>query len=71
MNGKGVDVPAGATIAQALESFDPAEAALVRAGDKLVTDSRGLPADPQSIVFSGAIFRLVRARAAGDELTDN
>jgi hypothetical protein len=66
-----VDVPAGATIEQALESFDPAEAALVRAGDKLVTDSRGLPADPQSIVFSGAIFRLVRARAAGDELTDN
>jgi hypothetical protein len=71
VNGKGVDVAAGATIAQALESFDPAEAALVRAGDKSVTDSRGLPADPQSIVFSGAIFRLVRARAAGDELTDN
>jgi hypothetical protein len=71
VNGKGVDVAADATIAQALESFDPAEAALVRAGEKVITDSRGLPANPQSTVFSGAIFRLVRARSSGDEPTDN
>jgi hypothetical protein len=66
-----VDVAADSTILQALDSFDPAEAALVRAGEKLITDSRGLPTDHQSTVFSGAIFRLVRARAVGDEPTDH
>jgi hypothetical protein len=58
----GVDVPPGATAIDAVEAFDPAIAAAVRDGQKILTDSRGLPIDSASALQSGAIFRLIPKR---------
>jgi hypothetical protein len=66
VNGRGLDVPSGASILDAVEALDPAEAAAVREGEKVITDSRGLPAEPGGRVYNGAIFRLVKARGAAD-----
>jgi len=64
----GVDVPASATALEAVEAWNRDEASAVKQGERLITDSRGLPADPDSVVHNGAIFRIVRARssASGD-----
>ena len=66
-DGVGVDASAGATVLEALERAKPEEAAAVRAGERLITDSRGLPAEPSATVYGGAIFRLVRARSRGND----
>ena len=62
INSTGVDVPAAATALEAVESWNPTEAAAIGTGERMITDSRGLPADPGSAVHNGAIFRIVRAR---------
>jgi hypothetical protein len=58
----GVDVPRGATALDAVSAFDPTAAAALRAGEKILTDSRGLPFDAATEVQSGAIFRLIPRR---------
>lgn len=68
IDAKGVDVAHGATALDAVEAFDPAVASAVRAGDRILTDSRGLPIDSGSAVQSGAIFRLIPRR---DRSADN
>ncbi|MEO5569104.1 MAG: hypothetical protein ABIR92_11460 [Gemmatimonadaceae bacterium] len=68
VDAKGVDVAHGATAIDAVEAFDPALASAVRAGDRILTDSRGLPIDAGSAVHSGAIFRLIPRR---DRSADN
>lgn len=67
IDARGVDVPPGATAIDAVEAFDPAVASAVRAGEKILTDSRGLPIDAATALESGAIFRLIprRDRTAG------
>ena len=67
IDARGVDVPPGATALDALDALDPTAAAAVRGGDKILTDSRGLPFDASSSLESGAIFRLIprRDRSAG------
>ena len=62
INSIGVDVPATATALQAVQSWNAAEAAAIGNGERMITDSRGLPADPEMPVHNGAIFRIVRAR---------
>ena len=70
-DGKGVDAPAGSSVIDALELVNPESAAAVRGGEKAITDSRGLPTEPSAQVYSGAIFRLVRARSRdNDETTE-
>lgn len=58
----GIDVPRGASALDAVTAFDPAAAAALRAGEKILTDSRGLPFDAATEVQSGAIFRLIPRR---------
>lgn len=70
VNNKAVDVPEGATVIDALARFDAEEASLVRLGQNQVNDSRGLAAAPDSPVYNGAIFRLVRARSGPADSTD-
>lgn len=65
-NGVGVDAASGSSVLEALKIVKPSEADAVRLGEKVITDSRGLPADPASIVYNGAIFRLRRARPRDD-----
>lgn len=67
VNGRGVDVPAGATTLGALHIAAPEAAHAVLTGTRAVTDSRGLPADLGAPVYGGAIFRLVGARPRGDD----
>lgn len=67
INARGIEVPASATALQAVEAFNPAQAAAIERGERMITDSRGLPADPKSAVHNGAIFRIIRARTASPE----
>jgi hypothetical protein len=62
VNGKGVSVDPGATALDAVRLADPSVAARIDAGDKALTDSRGLPVEPHSRVYGGAIFRIVSSR---------
>jgi hypothetical protein len=66
-DGKGVDAPAGCTVLDALESVNAEMAAAVRDGERVITDSRGLPAEPETVIYNGAIFRVIRARTRDTE----
>ena len=62
IDARGVDVPPGAKAIDAVEALDPAVAAAIRGGEKVLTDSRGLPIDGASALESGAIFRIIPKR---------
>jgi hypothetical protein len=62
VNAKPVDVPASATVLDAVERADPALAAGVRSGDQAVMDSRGLPIEAGTPLHGGAILRVVAVR---------
>lgn len=70
INARGVDVVSSATALEAVAALDAAEAAAILSGERMITDSRGLPADPESLVHNGAIFRIVRARQAASDDSD-
>lgn len=67
INGKPVAVDGGATALQAIESWDPTQAAAIRNGERMITDSRGIPARNDGPVHNGAIFRIVRARPSAED----
>ena len=69
INSSGLDVPAGSTALDAVRAFDAAAAAEVEAGERLITDSRGLPIDGTTAMSAGSILRLIpkRARPAADD----
>lgn len=67
VNARAVQVPAGATVLDAVRAFDGAEGDAFAAGTRGVTDSRGLPVPTTAGVHGGAIFRLVSARAGRAE----
>jgi len=68
INGKPVDVNASAGALEALQTWDETEAAAVRSGERIITDSRGIVAANDTPVHNGAIFRIVRARhSAADD----
>lgn len=62
LNGDAFDAPATATALDALRAQDANDAAAVERGEREIVDSRGLPVDPASPVFAGAIYRTVRSR---------
>ena len=65
VNGQGVDVPAGATALDAVRASDAQVADRVTAGDRTLTDSRGLPLDPATVIVAGSIVRIVSGRRRG------
>jgi hypothetical protein len=65
VNGHGVDIPAGASAIDAVRAWDAASAEQVVAGDRALTDSRGLPLDPSTVLPAGSIIRLVSGRRRG------
>ena len=71
VNAVGVLVPAGSTILDAVRRWDESEAAAVADGEKMVTDSRGLPIDADKRVSAGSIFRLVPVRKRGGAQRDD
>jgi hypothetical protein len=69
INSSGLDVPAGSSALDAVRAFDAQQAAEVEAGDRIITDSRGLPIDGATAMSAGSILRLIpkRTRAATDD----
>ena len=65
VNGRGVDVPAGATAIDAVRTSDASTADQVVAGDRALTDSRGLPLEPGESIVTGSIIRIVSGRKRG------
>jgi hypothetical protein len=53
-----------------VETWDETQAAAVRNGERLITDSRGIVTANDTPVHNGAIFRIVRARHAGFDESD-
>ena len=67
VNGRGVDVPAGASAIDAVRAWDADAAEQVVAGERALTDSRGLPLEPSAILSGGSIVRLVSGRRRGSD----
>lgn len=70
INARAVDVDASATALQAVEVWDEMQAAAVRSGERMITDSRGIITANSTPVHNGAIFRIVRARQADTDESD-
>jgi hypothetical protein len=70
INARPVDVDASATALQAVEVWDETQAAAVRSGERMITDSRGIITANSTPVHNGAIFRIVRARQADSDESD-
>ena len=70
INAKPVEVDSAATALDAVGSWDSEQAAAVRNGERVITDSRGIVTDNATPVHNGAIFRIVRARQAAAEDPD-
>ena len=68
VNGKGYDATPGGTALDAVTLHGAADAAAVREGTMLVTDSRGLPIAADAPLFNGAVLRLIPNR--GRDATD-
>ena len=65
VNGRGVDVPPGASAIDAVRAWDVDAAEQVVRGERALTDSRGLPLEPSAILTTGSIVRLVSGRRRG------
>jgi len=59
VNDRAVRMAADCVLADAIAACDPELARAVREGSALVTDGRGIALDPGSMVYSGAILRVV------------
>ena len=62
VNGSGVDVLVGARAIDAVRTWDPTAAEQVVAGERALTDSRGLPLEPSTVLAAGSIVRIVSGR---------
>jgi hypothetical protein len=70
INAKPIEIAASATALEAVEAWDPSQAAAIRRGERLITDSRGIVTANNTRLHNGAIFRIIRARQASDDETD-
>lgn len=66
----GLTVPTGATALDAVRAHDPALADAVVAGQRVITDSRGLPVAAGEPAHGGAIYRLASARALREAIQE-
>ena len=64
VNERGVDLAPGATALDAVRARDAADGERVAAGERQITDSRGLPVAADAAAYAGAIYRTVGARRA-------
>jgi hypothetical protein len=70
INAKAIEIASTATALDAVEAWDETQAAAIRRGERLITDSRGIVTANDTRLHNGAIFRIVRARQASDDDTD-
>lgn len=64
INARALDLPRGATVADAIRAWDPSQVEAVARGERAVTDSRGLPASLSDLVAQGSILRVVGSRGS-------
>ena len=66
VNDRRLEVPRGTTAAIAAALFDPAFAARPNAAAPVISDARGLPVAPDTVLTTGTILRVaVSARRTG------
>ena len=65
VNGRGVDVPTGASAIDAVRAADAEAANQVESGVRALTESRGLPHEPTAVLSGGSIIRIVSGRRRG------
>jgi hypothetical protein len=66
VNGTGLSLSRAATVLDVVRAFDASAADAVVAGERAVTDSRGLPVALDAAIAGGTVLRLVSARALRD-----
>jgi hypothetical protein len=71
INAKPVEIAATATALDAVEAWDETQAASIRRGERVITDSRGIVTANDTRLQNGAIFRIVRARQSADDTDPN
>lgn len=64
VNGAGVSVNVGSSVLDAVTAIDAAAADEVRAGTRVIVDSRGIPVASDTAVHGGYVMRVVSARQA-------
>jgi hypothetical protein len=63
VNARALDLPAGADVGQAIQTYDPGLAGHLQSGAAYVTDGRGIELDAAARLTGGAILRVaLRAR---------
>ena len=62
VNGTALDLPSGSSALDAVRAFDASEAPAVSEGLRIITDSRGLPLAPSTVMSAGSILRVVPSR---------
>jgi hypothetical protein len=70
VNSAKIELANDATALDAVRLWSEAAAREVLDGTRVITDDRGLPIVPDTVVHGGSIFRLVPARAASDATDD-
>jgi hypothetical protein len=70
VNSSKIELSVESTALDAVRLFSEAAAREVLDGTRVITDDRGLPIVPDTLVHGGSIFRLVPARAASDAPED-
>ncbi|MDF2774683.1 MAG: hypothetical protein K0S86_4183 [Geminicoccaceae bacterium] len=68
VNAVALDLPDGSTALDAVRAWNAPAADAVAAGEKVLADSRGLPASPDTPLQGGAIFRVLPARRRQDSI---
>jgi hypothetical protein len=66
VNERPVEVVSGSSALDAVRAWNDEIAAQVAAGDRALTDSRGLPIAPDTPLIAGTIIRVVSARQKAD-----
>jgi len=62
VNAHPLDLPVGSSALEAVRAFDASEASAVTDGLRVITDSRGLPLAPSTVMSAGSILRLTLKR---------
>jgi hypothetical protein len=62
INERGVTVPSGASVVDAVHALFPDDADALRSGQARLTDSRGLPVSADEPLVNGAIYRVLPTR---------
>jgi len=66
VNSTPLDLSSGSSALDAVLAFSADEAAGVKDGVRIITDSRGLPLSPTTVMSAGSILRVIPSRPRPD-----